>query len=235
MSKNDKKIKKAIKKPVEKTSNIDKLKLDLVNDVVETLKPQLAEHIKTLRSDLQNDFQEAIKKLSIPSPQVAAAVPAVPAVPAAGGGIDLKGIMDKLQNGGDIDINAITSMIGQANTPAAVGANGAPVDMDNLTTGQIAYMKMTQQNGLIAQLLPMIIQKFGGNQGGGALQEIMQRVFYEKIFTGQQMDQMVMQQMAKSMGHALPTSNFMTGFNQAAVAQPVPAASATPGGLIASK
>lgn len=224
-----KKVEKSIKPKIE--SNTEKLKALIVKDVIDALKPQLKEHIESLRSDLQSDFQEAIKKNSVPLPNVAPQGLSAPAAP--GGGIDLKGIMDKLQNGGEVDINAIQSMIGQASAPATVGANGQPIDMANLTPGQIEYMKMTQQNSMITQFLPMILQKMGG-QGNSMMNEVMQRMFYEKIFQGGQMDKMVMQHMARSMGQNLPESNFMNSFNAAATA-PVPATGAIPGGLIASK
>ena len=163
----------------------------IVSKVVDQLKPQLKSHIESLRQDLLADVKE---HFAAPAPAPAPVpVPAVQqAAPNPMGGLNgLSGLLKQLggQNG-QIDMSQIGNLINQI-------PQGAPPNIDAMSDKQLEYLKGQQMTQLLSGLLPSLVQQ---SQGNPMLNELMSRLFLEKMGVSMYMDRAMIQMMIKSMG-----------------------------------
>lgn len=165
---------------------------EIVNQIVKLLKPELDHKIESLRSDLNADFEERIAKIKIPAPSVA-----TPGNVTPGNGFNMDGIMKALQGkDGGIDMNAISSMMQNQQASPMTNKDGSLIDIKELSAGQIEFMKMQRQDKMIMTFMPLLMGQMN-QQGNPMINEMMNRLFMEKISSSLYMDRAMMQGMVK--------------------------------------
>ena len=147
MAKKTTKPKKAKAKPQPK---------DLVSEVVAQLKPELKNHIESLRGDILADVNEMMKKKSVPTPNTS---------------LDVNSLVSQLKDG-NLDLSSITNMIPQA-TPQ-------PMPKDLSPEQHMEYLKMQNQNQMMTALLPHVLKLIMPQQNE-FINQAMSRIFAEQM------------------------------------------------------
>lgn len=170
----------------ERKSNTAKI----VESVVNEIKPQMQDFLAEMRKDILADVAERLSKVQVPQPQTQAAP-------------DLSQLTGMLKDG-NLDLGEIQKFIG-----SAPSANQVPAgDLSKLNPQQMEYMKHQQMMELITRVLPSIISN--QQQTNPMMQELMSRIFLEKINSSIYMDKVMIGQMAKSIGVDMPQSTGLT-------------------------
>ena len=129
----------------------------IVSAVVEQLKPELKNHIENARSDILTDVQEIIKKTNVPTPNTS---------------MDVSGLINGLKDG-NMDLTQLTKFI-----PQQAPAMGMPKDLP--PEQQLEFMKMQNQNQLMAMLLPHLLKTMMPQQND-FMNQMMARIFTEQM------------------------------------------------------
>ena len=129
---------------------------DLVSEVVAQLKPELKNHIESLRSDILSDVTEMMKKNSVPTPNTS---------------LDVNSLVSQLKDG-NLDLSSITNMIPQA-TPQ-------PIPKDLTPEQHMEYLKMQNQNQMLTALLPHVLKLIMPQQNE-FVGQMMNRIFMEQM------------------------------------------------------
>ena len=179
--------------------NFDKLFNEVQKKVVDNLKPELNKKIESLRSDILADFKEMIEKSNVPQPKVDT-------------NQNLGSIMSMLKDG-NVDLSKISQLISQPQN--IMGSNGQPIDIDKLSEGQLKWMQFQQQNQMMMTVLPLILGQ--QTQRNPMINEMMNRIFLEKINSSIYMDKAMLQGMIKMMGSNMqvPQTNLTTPVSDA--------------------
>lgn len=130
---------------------------DIVSKVVEQLKPELKNHIESLRSDILSDVKELVKKNNVPAPSTS---------------VDVSSLINGLKDG-NMDLSQLSQFIPQ-NTPQV---NSMPKDLD--PDKQIEFLKMQNQNQLF-MMLPQLLKLFMPQQND-FMNQMMARIFTEQM------------------------------------------------------
>ena len=129
---------------------------DLVSEVVAQLKPELKNHIESLRSDILSDVTEMMKKNSVPTPNTS---------------LDVNSLVSQLKDG-NLDLSSISNMLPQA-TPQ-------PMPKDLTPEQHMEYLKMQNQNQMMTALLPHVLKLIMPQQND-FINQAMSRIFAEQM------------------------------------------------------
>jgi len=148
----------------------------IVDKVVEKLKPEINKKLQSIQSRISNDIEikmaevksdiiismkeiiENMEKSKVPTPNVNQPNMGQP-------NVDIAKIMKMLsgKDGESFDMSKVAALMNQVQTPPMTNNNGKPIDMADMTPGQVEYMKMQNQQQMITTILPMLLQSQSGD------------------------------------------------------------------------
>lgn len=170
------------KKKVVKDEN-SKIKEEIIKEI----QPKLQESFSSLKKDLLFDIKELIEKKNLPEPEKETTSPK--------SSLDLSSVMNALSGkDGNMDMSKISSLMSQ------VPSSQPPMDLDNLSEGQIKFMQQEQQNKLLMMILPQILGQQQSNPMTDLFTQFMQRNFLETIVDSTLQRKIIQNSLMKKMG-----------------------------------
>jgi len=198
---------------------------EIISEVVDIIKIELDKKLGSIKNDIVSDIKEMNQRQKVPEPNIESSSPISPP-PLPQQPFDIAGMIKKLSGkDGSVSANQLQSMISgaqqQIQTPAP--NNGKPIDMKDLTAGQVEYMKMQNQQNMMMTMMTSVLPLLMQPQQSSTITEMMSRVFMEKINSSITMDKLMVTSMQKLLmgnmktvtDHATATDNLMTPITDA--------------------
>jgi len=177
----------------ESNNNIEKK--EIVNEIVNILKPEINKKLQsiqsgissdidkklsTIKNDIITDVKEVLDKINTSKPNVDSSSKSSSPIPPPSSSqqpFDIIGMLKKFSGkDGSVSASDISSLISgaqqQIQNPMA-DKDGTPLDVSKLSEGQLKYLSTQQNHQLMVQLLPSLIQMFQGNGGGDSMLDKM--------------------------------------------------------------